>query len=54
MEVTWLSIGEIAKHFGVSTQTIRNWTKEKKLSAIITLGGHRRYNKDIIDLRTRK
>ena len=41
----WGSIGKIAKHFGVTTQTIRNWTKSGKLDKPKrTLGGHRRYN----------
>jgi len=46
---TWIAIGQVAKEFGVTTQTIRNWTKLGKLSSIRTLGGHRRYSKEEID-----
>ena len=41
----WRSIGKIAEHFGVTTQTIRNWTKSGKLEQPKrTFGGHRRYD----------
>lgn len=40
-----ISIGQVAKLFGVTTQTIRNWSREGKLSEQRTLGGHRRFEK---------
>lgn len=42
---TWISIGKVAKLYGVTTQTIRNWTKQGKLQAKRTMGSHRRYEK---------
>ena len=39
-----IAIGKVAKYFGVSTQTIRNWTQQGKFKEYRTLGGHRRYN----------
>lgn len=40
----WKSIGKIAREYGVSTQTIRNWEKEGMFSQVIrTMGGHRRF-----------
>ncbi len=46
---TLIAIGEVAREFGVSTQTIRNWTKEGYLSEVRTIGGHRRYCRKEID-----
>lgn len=46
----WVSIGKLAKKFGVTTQSIRNWTKQGKLAQPIrTMGGHRRYNWEEIE-----
>lgn len=42
--MTLISIGKVAKMFGVSAQSIRNWTKLGNLEAIRTFGGHRRYS----------
>ncbi|WP_372369505.1 recombinase family protein [Candidatus Uabimicrobium sp. HlEnr_7] len=42
--MTWISIGKVAKLFGVTSQSIRDWRKQGKLEAIRTFGGHRRYN----------
>jgi len=41
--MTWISIGKVAEFFGVTTQSIRDWTKQGNLEAIRTFGGHRRY-----------
>lgn len=39
------SIGELAKMFGVSAESLRNWEKNGKLpQPVRTPGGHRRYN----------
>ena len=46
---TWISIGKVARLFGVSTQTIRNWTDQGQFRVSRTLGKHRRYSKDEID-----
>lgn len=47
--MTLISIGKVAKLYGVSAQAIRNWTKEGKFEAIRTLGGHRRYSLEKIE-----
>lgn len=38
-----LTPGEVARLFGVNPKTITRWATAGKLSAIRTLGGHRRY-----------
>ena len=38
-----LTPGEVAKLFGVDPKTVRRWAKAGKLSAIRTVGGHRRF-----------
>ena len=48
----WISIGKVAKMYGVTTQTIRNWTKQGKLQAKRTMGKHRRYEKEKIEPKT--
>ena len=47
--MAWISIGKVAELFGVTTQSIRDWTKQGKLSARRTLGNHRRYNLEEIE-----
>ncbi len=45
----WVSIGKVAKEYGVSTQTIRNWEKDGMFSEVIrTRGGHRRFAEEEI------
>ncbi|MBW3576884.1 MAG: BldC family transcriptional regulator [Actinobacteria bacterium] len=38
-----LTPGQVAKRFGVNPKTITRWADAGKLTAIRTLGGHRRY-----------
>ena len=38
-----LRIGEVAKRFGVSPETVRNWDREGKIKSTRTLGNHRRF-----------
>jgi excisionase family DNA binding protein len=40
---------EVADLFGVDPKTVTRWAKAGKLSAIRTLGGHRRYRKSEVD-----
>ena len=43
-----LRIGEVAKRFGVTPETVRNWDREGKIKSTRTLGNHRRFEqKDI-------
>jgi excisionase family DNA binding protein len=36
---------EVALAFGVSSQTIRDWSNSGRLKPVLTLGGHRRYER---------
>jgi excisionase family DNA binding protein len=40
---TLLTPGEVAAMFRVDPKTVTRWAKAGKLTAIRTLGGHRRY-----------
>jgi len=40
-----LTPAEVAKMFRVDPKTVTRWAKAGKLTAIRTLGGHRRYRK---------
>jgi excisionase family DNA binding protein len=40
-----LTPGEVAKMFRVDPKTVTRWAKAGKLTAIRTLGGHRRYRR---------
>ena len=45
-----LSIKEIAEKLGVTTTTIRNWSKIGKIQSERTKGGHRRFDvNELID-----
>ncbi len=41
--VTWLTVGQAAKHVGVAERTLRRWADEGRLQAFSTPGGHRRF-----------
>jgi excisionase family DNA binding protein len=43
-----LTPSEVAKLFRVDPKTVTRWARTGKLSAIRTLGGHRRYRKEEI------
>jgi excisionase family DNA binding protein len=44
-----LKPAEVAKLFRVDPKTVTRWAKSGKLTAIRTLGGHRRYRKSEVD-----
>ncbi len=39
----WVGIGEASRLLGVRPATVRRWTKQDRLKAFVTPGGHRRY-----------
>jgi excisionase family DNA binding protein len=41
--VTWLTLGQAAKHVGVAERTLRRWADDGRLPAFSTVGGHRRF-----------
>jgi excisionase family DNA binding protein len=43
-----LTSSEVAERFSVHPQTVTRWHKSKKISAIRTLGGHRRFDAEEI------
>ena len=44
-----LNIKEASEYLNVSKETLRNWDRSEKLSSIKTVGGHRRYQKEVLD-----
>jgi excisionase family DNA binding protein len=40
---TYLAIGEVARAFGVTVPTVRNWDRDGKLKSIRTPGNQRRF-----------
>jgi len=44
-----LTISDVSKMLGVTTQTLRKWDKSGKLTPTRTLGGHRRYLRTDVD-----
>lgn len=47
-EETLLTPAEVASLFRVDTKTVTRWARSGKLSAVRTLGGHRRYRESEI------
>lgn len=44
-----LTIGEVAKAFGVTVATVRNWDAAGKLAALRTPAGTRRFRRSDVD-----
>ncbi|HEV3364286.1 MAG TPA: BldC family transcriptional regulator [Acidimicrobiia bacterium] len=44
---------EVAALFRVNTKTVTRWARAGKLSAVRTLGGHRRFRRDEIEAQLR-
>ena len=44
-----MTISDVSKILGVTTQTLRKWDKSGKLIPVRTIGGHRRYLKKDVD-----
>jgi excisionase family DNA binding protein len=44
----FLTAGEVAELLHVSPKTISRYSNEGKLPYVRTLGGHRRYNPDVV------
>lgn len=43
-----LTPSQVAKMFGVDTKTVARWAKSGRLTAVMTPGGHRRYEESHI------
>ncbi|MFC4556298.1 BldC family transcriptional regulator [Georgenia faecalis] len=48
-EDTLLTPGEVAARFRVDPKTVTRWANAGKLSAVRTLGGHRRYRRSEVE-----
>jgi excisionase family DNA binding protein len=48
-EETLLTPGEVAARFRVDPKTVTRWADAGKLTALRTLGGHRRYRRSEVD-----
>jgi excisionase family DNA binding protein len=46
---SWLRAAEVAARLHVSPKTVTRWAKQGRLSHRRTLGGHRRYDPQLID-----
>jgi excisionase family DNA binding protein len=46
---TWLTASEAAARLHVSPKTVARWAKEGRLAHRRTLGGHRRYDPELLD-----
>lgn len=49
-----LTPAEVAAMFRVNPKTVTRWARAGKISAIRTLGGHRRFRKSEIDARLKE
>ena len=48
-----LTPAEVAELFRVNPKTVTRWAQSGKISAVRTLGGHRRYRRDDIEAQLR-
>ena len=48
-EEALLTPGEVAARFRVDPKTVTRWANAGKLTAVRTLGGHRRYRRSEVD-----
>jgi excisionase family DNA binding protein len=46
---TWLTTSEAAQRLHVTAKTVARWASEGRLEHRRTLGGHRRYDPELID-----
>ncbi|WP_374243754.1 MerR family DNA-binding transcriptional regulator [Mycobacterium sp. CnD-18-1] len=44
-----IAIGEVAKRFGVTVGTVRNWERQGRITAVRTPGGQRRFRRSDIE-----
>jgi len=50
MMMDWLSLGDVAELLGVHPSTVRSWSDQGALPVHRTKGGHRRYQRDEIEI----
>lgn len=48
-----VSVGEVARYLGVSTDTVRRWARTGRISCIVLPSGHRRFRRaDLLHITT--
>jgi excisionase family DNA binding protein len=45
----FLTSAEVAQRLAVSPKTVARWSKDGRLAHLRTLGGHRRYDPEMVD-----
>jgi excisionase family DNA binding protein len=45
----FLTAGQVADRLVVSPRTVARWSKAGRLAHLRTLGGHRRYDREMVD-----
>ena len=45
----YLTRGDVARLMGVSPNTVTRWARQRKLPCQITLGGHHRFDPEVIE-----
>lgn len=45
----YLTTGEVARLLGVSPRTVARWASEGRIAYVVTLGGHRRFARSVVE-----
>ena len=48
-ETEFLTRSEVSKLLGVSPNTVTRWAREGRLSCQVTLGGHHRFERELVE-----
>ena len=48
-ESQFLTRSEVSKLLGVSPNTVTRWAREGRLACLVTLGGHHRFDREVIE-----
>jgi len=48
-DTTFLTRSEVSKLLGVSPNTVTRWAREGRLPCQVTLGGHHRFDRDVVE-----
>jgi excisionase family DNA binding protein len=49
-EKEYLTPGEVARLLHVSPKTVNRWANEGRIRCMVTLGGHRRFRRDDVEV----
>ena len=49
-EVEYLTPGQVSRMLHVSPKTVNRWADQGRIGCIVTLGGHRRFARDDVEL----